>query len=651
MRVSGKPRHIPGEGLCGTEGFSRLSDGGGLAFPTPSLPEAGRYRFRFRLRTGEGHGSSPLRMSIQGRSYDVPFDSDEHEHDHGWRRSKAVTVTLAPGAHVVGLVASEHTVGVEEAELEEVCAEESLAPGEGEHCARARRKDSARPRKLYDSGGGLVDVDTWIPMRWPCGPLELDRAKRRETFTAREADLLRAWTQPASLELVAGTPVTCLVVPWAEGSAADDEQQRAQASLIAAARRRGLSVVGWVGEKADLRRAAGVAQASGLSGLATTGTDEVPGVPGFDILRFRRRGFGSAPPSDFLGDVDAVWPGLRTMNLTSAADVDAVSGPTGTPWLDSNGWYVRLARRLAGPRTLWLAFEPPDVGQPHAAGSYVQAIADTEAHGARWLVSLDPHLRAGLLDGRASARDAWFAVRRTLAFFREHAGWASYVPVGQLGVVSDYRGPNEFLSFEVLNLLGRQGSLYRILEKGAAAEASLDGLDAIVYVDEALPAADLYRMLYAFSERGGTLVTPPGWEERGVPEDDPGLPRYRVYRHGRGRLAVARKAADDPQVLAEDAQLLMSHRLDRLRVYNVGAGLHQYATSGDGRSGVLHTLAFPTPYPKMPVTIWFRQAWAAGRYWTPDAADAPNVERAPVETGVEFRLPSLPVYSALGLSA
>jgi len=493
-----------------------------------------------------------------------------------------------------------------------------------------------------------VDLDGCIPMRWPCGPLELGRAKRRDTFTAREADVLRAWTEPASLELVTGSPVTCLVVRWAEGSTADEEQQRALAPLVAAARGRALSVVGWVEATADLRRAAGSAKASGLAAVATASTDE---VPGFDVLRFRKRGFGSALPSDFLGDLDAVWPGLRILDPRGRADVDAVSGPTGAPWLDSNGWYVRLARRLVGPRALWLAFEPPDVGQPQAASSYQQAVADTEAYGARWLVSPDPHLRVGLLDGRASARETWSVIRRSLAFFREHAGWASYVPVGQLGVVSDYRGPNEFLSFEVLNLLGRQGSLYRILEKGAASEASFDGLDAIVYVDEAPPTADLARKLYGFAEGGGTLVTPAGWEERGVLVDDPGRPRYRVFRHGRGRLAVARRAVDDPQVLAEDAQLLMSHRLDRLRVYNVGAGLHHYAASRDGRSGVLHTLTFPTPYPTMPVTVWFRQAWAGARCWTPDAAEPAKVERAPVDTGVEFRLASLPVYSALELSA
>jgi hypothetical protein len=86
------------------------------------------------------------------------------------------------------------------------------------------------------------------------------------------------------------------------------------------------------------------------------------------------------------------------------AGVDAATGPTGAPWLDSNGWYVRLARSLANPRTLWLAFDPADIGQPQAATSYMQAIADTEAHGARWMVSLDPHLRVGLLDGRASTQ-------------------------------------------------------------------------------------------------------------------------------------------------------------------------------------------------------------------------------------------------------
>ncbi len=266
-------------------------------------------------------------------------------------------------------------------------------------------------------------------------------------------------------------------------------------------------------------------------------------MPGAEVLRFRKRGFDHRPPSDFLGDLDAVWPGMK-MDLK--AGVDAVSGPTGAPWLDSNGWYVRLARSLVNPRTLWLAFEPSDLGQALPATAYLQAIADTEAYGARWMVSLDPHLRVGLLDRRAAALDTWATIGRSLAFFRTHRAWAGYVPAGQLGVVSDYKGTNEFLSFEVLNLLARQGSLYHVLEKDSALQAPFDGLDAVVYVDEAPPAADLVRKLYAFAESGGTLVTPSGWEERGVHDADAWPSRYRVFRYGRGRLAVAREDGPGP---------------------------------------------------------------------------------------------------------
>jgi hypothetical protein len=490
-----------------------------------------------------------------------------------------------------------------------------------------------------------VDLDTWVPLRWPCGPLEIERGKRRESFTAREAEVLRAWTDPTALELVAGTPVSCLVVAWADGTTGDEEHQRALTPLLGAARGRGLGIVGWVSGAADLRRAAATARAAGLAALATDSADP---VPGFDVLRFGKRGFGVRPPSDFLGDLDALWPGMRA---SLPAGADAVTGPTGAPWLDSNGWYVRLAHSLVHPRTLWLAFDPPEISQPLPAAAYVQAIADTEAYGARWMVSLDPHLRVGLLDRRAAALATWAGIGMSLAFFRRHRAWASFVPAGQLGVVSDFTGANEFLSFEVLNLLGRQGSLYRILEKGAALQAPFEGLDAVVYVDEAPPAGDLVRKLYRFAEGGGTLVTPPGWEERGMAEEDAWLSRYRVFRYGRGRLAVARERIEDPQILAEEAQLLMSHRHDRVRVFNAGTGLFHYATSGDGRAGVLHTFLFPTPYRRPPMTVWFRQPWAQARVWMVDSEEAAPVGRTAAEPGVEFHLPPVPVYCALEVSS
>jgi hypothetical protein len=463
-----------------------------------------------------------------------------------------------------------------------------------------------------------VDLRGRVPMRWP-------------------------WSDPATLDLLTGTPVDCLVVPWADGTAGDEARPRALAPLLVTARGRGLAVVGWVAGKADLRRAAGTARAAGLDALATASVEP---ADGFAVLRFRRRGVGGPAPAGFLGDAEAAWPGMRPPRL--GPDVDAVSGATSRPWIDSNAWYVRLARSVLVPETVWLAFDPPE-GQPVTADAYLQAIADTELAGARWVVSLDPALRAGLAEGRAQARETWARIARGLAFFKAHEAWGGWAPVGQIGVLSDFAGENEPFSFEVLNLLARRGGLVRALPAGRAEAVPLEGLDSVLCADAKPPAPAVVRRLYAFAEAGGTLVTPPGWEARGV--EDEGAPdrRFRVYRCGRGRLAVARGDLDDPDLVAEDAQVLTGHRRDRVRVFNLGVGQLHHATSADGRRGVLHVLAFPSPYPRGPVAAWFRQPWARGRVLSVDAEAA--AERLVADGGVEFHLPPVPAYAALEVSS
>jgi hypothetical protein len=490
-----------------------------------------------------------------------------------------------------------------------------------------------------------VDLDGCVPMRWPCGPLEIERGRRREGFKPRDAEVLTRWGDPRTLDLLAGTPVNGLVVTWAEGSATDNEQQRALSPLVTAARGRGLAVVGQVSPTADLGRAAGAARAAGLAALATESRDP---LAGFDVLRFRKRGVGDGAVGDFLGDAEAAWPGMRPLKLDEG--IDAVSGATSRPWLDSNVWYVRIARSLLQPKTVWLAFEPPEADAAVAGDAYRQAIADTEIAGARWVVSLDAALRLGLSEGRPPERETWARIGRALGFFRSHAAWAGFSPVGQIGVVSDYAGMNELLSFELVNLLARRSALYRILGKGRLQGTSFEGLDSVLYADEAPPERELAQRLYAFAEAGGTLITPPGWEGRGAPDESAGVPRFRVTRCGRGRLAVARAAFADPELLAEDAELLTSHRLDRVRVFNLGTGLFHYAARADGRQGVLHALAFPTPWPRGEMTAWFRRPWAAARVFTPDAEEATPAGRTPVGQGIEFHLPAPPVYCALEMS-
>jgi hypothetical protein len=490
----------------------------------------------------------------------------------------------------------------------------------------------------------MVDAANWIPMRWPCGPLELAAARRRDRFTPAEAEALDEWCRPAALERLAGTPVSCLVLRWASGAAGDLEQQRALAPLVAEATRRGLRLVGWV-TGGELRKAAASAVAAGLSAIATESDEQLPGAP---LLRFHGRSLAARGATEFLGASGLVWPGIRA---TQPRGADASTGPTGPPWLDSNAWYVRLARALRDPGALWLDFDPPAGDQLLAEAAYQLAIADSSVYGARWLLSLDARLRLALSRGSGDAIATWRGIGRALSFFEAQRDWARYRPEGQLGVVSDYSGPDEFLSFEVLNLLARQGSLYRVVDKRKALSTSFDDLDALLYVDSTPPAPELARRLDAFVEAGGTLVAPPFWPTHGTPDDGTWFPSFRVFRSGRGRLAVSRADFADPYLLADDAQLLMSHRHDRLRLFNPGTAQFHYLRSQDGRAGVLHALRYDSPDPRQPLSAWFDEPWSSARAWSLAGKDAAPITRTQAERGAEFTLAPLPGYSALELLA
>lgn len=489
-----------------------------------------------------------------------------------------------------------------------------------------------------------MDTHGWIPMRWPCGPLEIERGARREGFSADERDALEQWCSPRMLERVAATPFSCLVVTWADGSPSDEAQQSSLAPLISAARDAGLAVVGEVGQGTDLRKAAAAADSAGLRALST----ESPGpLEGFPVLRFGEPSVGDRSPRRFLGVTGLPWPGLK---VNIAEGTDASSGPTGPPWIDSNAWFVRLARALIRPETTWLSFEPPDERPRDPGAAYVQAVADAEVYGARWMVSLDAGSRLDLAHGRGPGQETWRQIVQAIAFFEARRSWASYRPVGLLGVVSDFSGPNEFMSFEVLNLLSRYSRLYRVIPHHrdqvpptvSASADPFEGLKAVLYVDETPPGGELLRRLYAFAEEGGTLITAPGWEERGEPLARSSFSRFKLSRYGQGRLAVAREELADPYRLAEDAQALMSHRHDLVRVFNPGIGRFAYSKSEDGRSAVVHLFPYSRYSFETHVSVWCREPWRAADTWQPGAAEPERAERTLKETGVEFLLPPEP---------
>jgi hypothetical protein len=483
-------------------------------------------------------------------------------------------------------------------------------------------------------------------MRWASGPLEIAKGGKTEGFTPQSKQTLDRFHDPASLDILKGSPIDCLVLSWAAGLAEDAAQQKSAAPLIAAARQRNLTVVGWVEGTADHAAAIASARAAGLAAVALQnfrGQTDFPVIPWGERAKMPWDAAGPA-----LAATGNVWPGVSSPGYGDSA------GPTSAPWLDSNGWFLQLARaRVQKP--VWLVFDPPAKGRIVTAANYQTAICDAEIAGGRWLISLDESVRTGLIAENATARTTLTQVGAATTFFLKHADWRTYRSLGVFGVISDFTGENFDMSGEILNLSARRNLQFRAIWKSQAMAQPFTGLKALIYADKAAPEAALRRKLMAFAQQGGLLITGPKWGAEGTPTDPGFNTQFAVRTLGKGRLAVAKDELTDAYQVAGDAQLLLSHANDLVKVYNAAStGCTLVLGSPDGKRTLVQVLAYATGRASGSRTVWVRQKYGHARLWSIEAGEPVQIEAAPADEyfGVECPIPTtVPGYFALEFEA
>jgi len=410
-----------------------------------------------------------------------------------------------------------------------------------------------------------------------------------------------AWADPALLGLLEGTPFNCLAMEW----------NAALSPVAAKARAAGLSLVA-MGNEAARSAAAG-------AGLAP-------------------------PPEPLLIAADSVWPGIAAQE--NGAEL---SGPTANPWIDSNGWFLRLAKVRSPKKTVWLTFEPPGAPRVLTLENYLRAIADTGAWGGRWVVSLDADLRGGLARGDTKALASWKAIAAAVRLFEQRREWSALEPLGVVGVISDFAGPNETAGGEILNLLGRRNLAYRILEASAAATASLAGFRALICVDQGAPAPLLRRRLLAFAEQGGLLMAGAKWD--GAVGKPTGMdhPRVEIRQLGKGRLAVSKTSDPDPFMIARDVHMLLGRTYDVARFFNLSAFLSYCAASPDGSREVVQIVSFAIRFAGDVATAWVPGKYASARQWSLGSEGPSPIEMVAENGGTSLLLPPVPVYAGVEL--
>lgn len=454
----------------------------------------------------------------------------------------------------------------------------------------------------------------WIPMRWP-----------------------DEWRNSSLLDLLQGTPINCLLVNWGA--------QKPEAGWMDEARRRNIAVVGMVESGEGKGTALEAARKASLPAVAL---DDPAGV-NMPAIAWGDKGklpWGSAAGA--FAFTDAVWPGIPPAK--SGKD-SAETGPTGAPWVDSNGWAIQLVRARSDGKPVWVSVAPPKADFIRTS-HYNLAVVDACAYGAKWVLTLDPNLRTGLAARKSAALALWKTLTGTLSFFPSHSEWAALPPLARIGVLSTFSGDDEFLSSELLNLLPRRGVPYRILERGKAATASFEGLKGLIYPDETIPDPELKARLETFVNEGGVLVAGPKWPApAGASPQNDAYGRWDIYRMGKGRVAVSKDTPPDPFLFAADAQLLVSRRHDIFRFFNTSSANAFCTGTPDQKRAVIQIVNYAMQNRGGPVSVAVLQRFKTGRLWRVGREAPEDIRPIPAETGVELHLPECGLYAAIELEA
>ena len=492
------------------------------------------------------------------------------------------------------------------------------------------------------------DPAAWVPARWSGGPLEVAR-RAQDKALAEDAALRQAiarWYEPATLKLLEGTPVNCLLLTL--GAEAGQDLAARQYQIVkeyaGAAHERGHAVLGIVYPGADASAVAAAAAEARLEGLVLQG--EFPAGAGFipklqAALRARKSPALVIPIAASASAVRTEEAALLAVegaqpNVRNLSDMGIRAGASAEPWIESNIWLVRSFRLGPAWRPIWVSHEP-------AAGAeqdYTRAVADAAVAGGRWIVAIADGLRAPLLRGEAAALDTWRAAAGYLRFAEDHAEWRRFTPYGNLAIILDTAAAVPEVPDEYLNLVARRQVPYRLLTRSELSPRALAGYQAVLAADLAPPTAGERKILLDFAERGGLVVMGPSWG--GAPKDEP----YVEIPAGKGRVAVYKEDPPDPESVAREMLELLAPQVMGLNVFNLPSGI-TYVSSADSGRRVLVGLLNYAATPANRVTIRMHGAFSGAHLYTPENAPLSLAARSTRNGATEVLIPRLSGWGAV----
>jgi hypothetical protein len=420
-------------------------------------------------------------------------------------------------------------------------------------------------------------------------------------------------TNPQSLELLAGTPINCLLL------------DSYTPEFAARAAERGVISLAVLKPGADPAAPARTAIRSGMQGIVLEG-DFPRGTAArvrdaladshamvIELTARARMPLGGGDP--IVGTYQGVWPGIQVLDNGAAK-----AAPSGSPWIDTNTGFIRSVRAW-GPAAVWLGYRPPEHNVV-TGERYLAAISDAAMAGARWIVGLDADFSARLQQRDPVALKDWHAMARVLEFFESHPEWRSLSPYGKLAVVQNPE--DALLSGGILDMIAAKHTPVRAIPGERLTTDSLAGASMAVDVDPQALTAEQRRLLQDFTHAGGTVLTaPPGWKGQSALEAD--------------QITLDKGELDRLNDIWHDVQSMIGRKNLGARLFNVASMLSNVLATADGQQVVVELVNYSV-YPIENITVQVTGAFKHARLFTPEGTpkDLEVYTTEEGETGVDI---------------
>jgi len=441
----------------------------------------------------------------------------------------------------------------------------------------------------------LAAMPDWVPARWYS-------------------------SDPKTLQLIAQTPINCLLV----------ERENWSDAFRRAAAERGIATLGVVHPGPDAVDQARKAIATHVSGVVLEGdfdpkvrtalqdskilTIELPS------RRNMRLDDQNAP---VIGTDQGVWPGVQVEQNGSTK-----AAPSGAPWIDTNTGFLRFVRAYTS-KPVWIANVPPEK-TVIPVQRYLQAIADAEATGARWVLALDQEFNRLLLAGDSKTLADWKKIASELAFYQSHKEWRAMRPHSNLALVEDVSS-GALLSGSVLDMIAVKHTPVRPVPNPKLSDDAMKDAKMAVDTDPSSLTPEQKQILRNFTRGGGTLLSaPPGWKFP-LPKDN-------------GITLAPEDFAKLDEIWKEVNGMTGRNNLGA-RLFNVSSMLSNLLESSDGKQLVLHLVNY-TDFPVESITAHVLGTYHHARLLAPDGTSK-DLQVYPVEEGTGIDIDKIDVAAVL----